>query len=86
MAGDGSSGMGTYLGGSNADFVEGMAVASPNVVWMAGFAHSTDFPTTPGALADVLQGGLVDAFATKLAIWPNAATRATYLPLHYHSQ
>jgi hypothetical protein len=39
----------TYLGGSNTDQVNGLAVDSSGDVYVAGQTNSLDFPTTPGA-------------------------------------
>ncbi len=39
----------TYLGGNNLDFIMGLEVNSEGDVFVGGWTHSTDFPTTPGA-------------------------------------
>jgi YVTN family beta-propeller protein len=42
---------GTYVGGNNADYAfGGVAIDGTGNAYVAGYTHSTDFPTTPGAL------------------------------------
>ena len=36
----------TYIGGSNADYLSGIAVDSTDVVWAVGSTLSTDFPSS----------------------------------------
>lgn len=53
----------TYLGGTNFDHPEGIAVDSAGNVWVAGFTGSADFPNT-GAIQPALRGE-ADGFVTK---------------------
>jgi hypothetical protein len=55
----------TYLGGTSADFAQGIALDGQGNVVVAGSTTSSDFPTTPGALQGS-NAGSDDAFATKL--------------------
>lgn len=54
----------TYLGGSSTDRGQAVAV-DVSGTYVAGFANSGDFPTTPGAF-DTTQNSDSDAFVTKL--------------------
>jgi len=53
----------TYLGGSDEDMGDGIAVDGAGVAYVTGHTVSADFPATSGALP---YGGLDDAFAVKL--------------------
>jgi hypothetical protein len=67
----------TYLGGSNTDVGNGIAVDSSGSAYVTGITTSTDFPTQnpfQGALA----GGF-DAFVTKLGPTGNTLLFSTYL-------
>lgn len=55
----------TYLGGSNGDAADGIAVDSAGNSYVTGITSSTDFPTTPEAFQTTL-GGSIDAFVTAL--------------------
>jgi hypothetical protein len=67
----------TYLGGTNFDAGESIAVDTNGYIYVAGFTSSTNFPTTTNAFTTVLNGGLLkkggknyfayDAFVAKLA-------------------
>jgi hypothetical protein len=61
----------TYLGGSSADFGDGLAVDGAGAAYVTGFTFSTDFPTTSGAAQTTHAGGL-DAFVTKIATLPTS--------------
>jgi hypothetical protein len=54
----------TYLGGSDADVGEGIAVDSSGIVYIAGYTFSTDFPTQNAFQSS--NRGSVDAFLTAL--------------------
>lgn len=68
----------TYLGGSNEEFGNAIAVDSSGDVYIAGLAGSIDFPTTLGAFQTALAGG-ADAFVTKLNPSGTALIYSTYL-------
>ena len=53
----------TFLGGTEKDVVNGVALDPLNNVYVTGDANSLDFPTTPGALQTGSYGG--DAFVAK---------------------
>jgi hypothetical protein len=64
----------TYLGGSNLDFIEGIAVDSGGNAYVTGGTASEDFPATnPPAK------GSGDAFVTKLSPAGNALPYSSYL-------
>ena len=55
----------TYLGGSNHDFADDIALDSAGNVLLAGSTASADFPTPNGA--DTALGGTWDSFVAKIA-------------------
>ncbi len=59
----------TYLGGSNTESItypcEGIAVDNSGNVYVTGWTASNDFPATPGAHDEVLDGSSADAFVAK---------------------
>ena len=55
----------TYLGGSGADLVRGIALGPAGEVYLVGSTTSRDFPVTPNA-AQTSLGGKTDAFVVKL--------------------
>ena len=65
-AGGFALGYGTYLGGSGADFVAGLAVTPGGAAWVVGGTTSGDFPTTAGARQATNAGGY-DAFVARIA-------------------
>lgn len=74
---------GTYLGGSNTDVVAALSVDGFGNAYLAGTAHSTDFPTTPGALETKLTPSTPgtassDGFLTKLNATGSALIYSTY--------
>ncbi len=68
----------TYLGGSDEDSGQGIAIDGSGVAYVAGFLKSTDFPTTPGAYSVKYNGGNYDAFVTKINPTGNALGYSTY--------
>ena len=67
----------TYLGGSDTDFGEGIAVDSSGNAYVTGTTRSSDFPT-----ANAFRGsfeGNAEAFVTKLDASGNALVYSTYL-------
>lgn len=70
-------GYSTYLGGSQWDYGQKIALGSGGQVFVAGFTHG-GFPTTTGAFQTVF-GGLGDAFVVKLASGGTSLLYSTYL-------
>ena len=68
----------TYLGGSNADVVTGIALDGSNNVYVGGITSSTDFPTTSGVLQTTAKGG-GDSFVTEIKADGSALVYSTYL-------
>jgi hypothetical protein len=59
----------TYVGGTNSDFGEGIAVDAAGSVYITGHTLSSDFPTTPNAYDRTFNGtstGTIDAFVLKI--------------------
>jgi Beta-propeller repeat len=68
----------TYLGGSNNDVGNGIAVDSSGIVYATGSTSSFDFPTTPDALQPNIIGGGA-AFFSKLNSDGSLLAYSTYL-------
>src|SRR5688500_9504957 len=68
----------TFLGGSNNDFGNGIAVDASGAAYVTGGTQSTDFPTTPLAF-DTSYNGNGDAFVTKLDPTGSTLVYSTYL-------
>ena len=58
---------GTYLGGSEIDFVSALAVDNTDRATVVGQTASTNFPATQGAFDTSYNGGGYDAFAARLS-------------------
>jgi hypothetical protein len=67
----------TYLGGTDADDVSGIAVDSAGNGYLTGFTQSTNFPTANAIQAT--SGGAQDAFVTKINAAGSALVYSTYL-------
>src|SRR5947209_12016429 len=68
----------TYLGGSNADLGNGIAVDAAGDAYVAGQTASTNFPTA-NATQSKYGGGQTDAFVAKLNSSGSALLYSTYL-------
>ena len=68
----------TYLGGSGADGVNGVAVDASGAAYLTGSTQSADFPVTPGAFQRQ-RSGTADAFVAKLSPAGDTLTYASYL-------
>jgi photosystem II stability/assembly factor-like uncharacterized protein len=69
----------TFLGGDlGGDFAKKLALDTAGNVYVAGYTHSTDFPTTPGTFQDVMRGQ-TSLFVTKLNTSGSALLYSTYL-------
>jgi len=70
---------GTFLGGSDDDWGNGIAVDSSGAAYVTGGTYSSDFPTTPGAYDRTYNGGWYDAFVVKLNPYGTALAYSTFL-------
>jgi hypothetical protein len=68
----------TFLGGSDSEFVLGVAVDSSGRAHLAGYTRSVDFPTTAGAVSASYQQH-EDAFYTRLDASGAAVSYSTYI-------
>ncbi|KAA6479396.1 SBBP repeat-containing protein [Bacillus cereus] len=69
----------TYLGGSGQDTSGGISLDVKGHAYVSGFTLSPNFPTTPGAFDTSFNGGVVDAFVTKLKTDGSDLVYSTYL-------
>jgi hypothetical protein len=68
----------TYLGGTNEDGWNAIAVDADGSAYVAGTTQATNFPTTPGAFQSEAPGGSVVAFITKLDPTGSELVYSTY--------
>jgi len=68
----------TFLGGSDYDVGLSIAVDSSGLAYVTGSTTSPNFPVTPGAYDSSFNGGLYDAFITKLNSGVGSLTYSTY--------
>ena len=68
----------TYLGGSDADFGQEIAIDASFNAYVTGYSYSTNFPATPGAFR-TFNNGQQDAFVTKFTASGNAVYYSTYV-------
>jgi hypothetical protein len=68
----------SYLGGTNADAAQSIAVDGSGAVYLAGYTHSSNFPTTIGAY-DPGHNAYVDAFISKLSADGTSLVYSTFL-------
>ncbi|MEA3274366.1 MAG: PKD domain-containing protein [Pseudomonadota bacterium] len=61
---------GSYLGGSDEDRPAVIALDDTDLVYVAGYTRSADFPTTPGAFDNSYNGGTSDAFISLIDAAP----------------
>ena len=69
----------TYLGGSNGDEGNGIAVDGNGYAYVTGYTESTDFPTTSGAYLATYGGGTSTAFILRLNPSGTVLAYSTYL-------
>jgi hypothetical protein len=75
----------TFLGGSDRDLGNGIAIDTAGNAYVTGEAHSFDFPTTPGAFRTVCNGGSGDcasngdAFVAKINTTGSPLVYSTFL-------
>jgi hypothetical protein len=68
----------TFLGGSDTDIGNGIAIDGAGSAYVAGSTRSSAFPTTAGAF-DTSHNGIDDAFVTKLDASGSALAYSTFL-------
>jgi len=68
----------TYLGGSDDDFGNAIALNQQGEAFVTGVTYSSDFPVTPGAYQGNIGGGC-DAFVTRLNLAGSDLVYSTYL-------
>lgn len=71
----------TYLGGSSGDSAQAIAVDSTGFAYVAGYTHSSDFPTTSGVLETSTDwdNSPPQGFVAKLNLGGTALEYSTYL-------
>lgn len=69
----------TYLGGTNDDTGNAIALDASGAAYVIGATGSTDFPITPGAVQSIYGEGDHDAFVAKLNPAGNTLAYSTYL-------
>jgi YVTN family beta-propeller protein len=69
----------TYVGGSDNDYGDGLAIDSLGNAYLTGQTLSSNFPTTTGAFQTTFGGGQSDAFVTKLNSSGSALVYSTRL-------
>ena len=69
----------TFLGGTDHEWGNAIAVDRSGAAYIAGHTESADFPTTTGAFDTTYNGGAADAFAVKLDPAGSHLLYATYL-------
>ncbi len=67
----------TFLGGSNAEYAEGLAVDSGGAIYLTGYTYSDDFPTQNPFQGS--SGGRSDVFVAKINASGNILIYSTYL-------
>lgn len=69
----------TFLGGSEEDYGNAIAVDGSGAAYVTGRTYSSNFPTTPGAFDTTHDGNYDDAFVTKLHAAGSALAYSTFL-------
>src|SRR5215204_2381432 len=69
----------TYLGGTSTEFSADIAVDGMSRAHVTGQTRSADYPTTTGAFDRTFNGGIADAFVTKLNASGSALAYSTFL-------
>ena len=68
----------TYLGGTGAEWGNGIAVDAAGAAYVTGYTQSNDFPTL-NPYQGTFQGGVNDAFVTKFSSGGSSLVYSTYL-------
>jgi hypothetical protein len=69
----------TYLGGTDYEFVNSVALEASGAATVTGRTASSDFPTTAGAFDTTWNTGLVDAFVTRISPAGDTLVCSTFL-------
>ena len=69
----------TYIGGSDNDQSNDIAVDASGNAYITGFTKSANYPTTSGCFQNVYGGGSDDVFVTKLNAAGSALSYSTYI-------
>ena len=69
----------TFLGGSDSEIASSLALDNSGAVNVAGDTQSSAFPITPGAFDTTYNGGLRDAFVTRLDATGSSLLWSTFL-------
>ncbi|UCD05567.1 MAG: T9SS type A sorting domain-containing protein, partial [candidate division WOR-3 bacterium] len=69
----------TFLGTTTDDMIMSLVLSSTEDAIVCGYTESTDFPTTPGAFDTDYNGGVRDAFITRLSADGASLVYSTYL-------
>ncbi len=69
----------TFLGGTGRDVANAIALDAAGAATVAGETESAAFPTTPGAFDASFNGGLNDAFVTRLSPTGSSLVYSTFL-------
>ena len=68
----------TFLGGSDNEWGDGIAIDASGAAYLTGYTKSSDFPTTPGAF-DPSHNGYSDVFVVKLNAAGSTLVYVTFL-------
>ncbi len=69
----------TYIGGTNQDIGNAIAVDTMGNTYVTGHTYSSNFPTTPGTVNISYNGGMFDVFVSKLDPYGSKLIYSTYL-------
>ena len=69
----------TFLGGSDSDYIGGLAINATGEVYVTGGSYSTDFPITPGAFLGIKAADSEVCFVTRFNAEGSALVYSTFL-------
>ncbi len=76
----------TFLGGTNMDAGYAIALDDSLNVYVAGGTRSSDFPSTPGTLHTVYNGGMADGYVTKIDKNGTSILNSTFIGTNSYDQ